>query len=335
MKKLITLILVLSGVVAKAQLFPNLGGQRAGVSALSFLKNDMSPRSLGLGGASLAIDGDNYSIMNNPASLTDTKGWGFSSSNMVLGADINQTFFSVTKTDNNLQTFGLSINTLNAGAMEVRTELQPNGTGEYFYASDLAVGLTFSKMLSDNFTLGVTGKYIYEQLAQYHNHTAAVDLAFRYNTDYKDLKFAVMVQNFSSNSTIKGTFLPNAFNRDTVLSLDKYSVPTAFMMGFSLIPWKKDNQSLLFAMQLNHPNDNAENLRFGLEYNYMKLLFIRMGYKVNVKGQNLPNFGVGYRTRIGRHPLYVDYAVQPTNYFGFQHCFGLQFQLNNAERDAQ
>ena len=64
----------------------------------------------------------------------------------------------------------------------------------------------------------------------------------------------------------------------------------------------------MVAAQLNHPNDNAENLRFGLEYEYMKLFFARAGYKLSVKGQDYPTFGVGVRTRLGGHPFYIDYS---------------------------
>lgn len=217
--------------------------------------------------------------------------------------------------------------------MEVRTEFQPNGTGELFYVSNNAIGLTYAKSLSDMFSMGLTIKYIYEQIAKYTNHTAAADLGFSYKTDFKDLRFAVMVQNFGGNSTLNGDFLAVGFNRDSAsIDLNPYTVPTVFKMGLSMVPYKSEFHSVLVIAELNHPNDNAENFRIGAEYNYRDLLFARAGIKLSVEGQRLPSFGIGLRSRIGAHPLRIDYGVNPTNFFGMQHNFGLFFQFNKMER---
>lgn len=327
-------IIALFGSISslKAQLFPNLGGQRAGVSALTFLKNDVSTRSMGMGGASIALESNGYGLYNNPASIADHEQFTLSTSNLFMGAGLNQSYLGAVLPTNNLSAWGLSLNTLTTNAMEVRTEFQPDGTGELFYAGNYALGLSYAKILSDNFSMGLTFKYIYEQLAQYKNHTVAVDLGFRYNTDYKQLKFAVLVQNFGGNSSLSGDFLANTYNRSSSLSLDKYSLPTTFMLGMSLVPYERKNQSLLLALQLNHPNDNAENIRIGLEYEYMKLLFVRLGYKINVLGQSFPSMGFGLRSRIGKNPLVINYAMLPTNYFGLNHSFGFVFSFNKTKQ---
>ena len=314
------------------QLLPNYGGQRSGLSTLSFLKNDVNPRSLSLGGASVAINYDGYSLFNNPALITSTNAFSAAASNLVVGAGVQQSFLSGVLPVKNSH-FGLSINSLNSGAMEVRTEFQPNGTGELFYVSNNAIGLTYAKSLSDMFSMGLTIKYIYEQIAQYTNHTAAADLGFSYKTDFKDLRFAVMVQNFGGNSTLNGDFLAVGFNRDSAsIDLNPYTVPTVFKMGLSMVPYKSEFHSVLVIAELNHPNDNAENFRIGAEYNYRDLLFARAGIKLSVEGQRLPSFGIGLRSRIGAHPLRIDYGVNPTNFFGMQHNFGLFFQFNKMER---
>jgi len=89
---------------------------------------------------------------------------------------------------------------------------------------------------------------------------------------------------------------------------------------------------LLVALQLNHPNDNSENYRIGVEYEYLKLLYLRAGYKVNVEGQPFPTFGFGLRHRVGGHPLQLGYAGNPTAYFGVLHTIGLSFTFNKQER---
>ena len=332
MRRLLLIILIFVSANVFGQLLPNYGGQRAGLSTLSFLKNDVNPRSLSLGGASVALNYDGFSLFNNPALITSTNAFSAAASNLVVGASVQQSFLSGVLPVKNSH-FGLSINSLNSGAMEVRTEFQPNGTGELFYVSNNAIGLTYARSLSDMFSMGLTIKYIYEQIAQYTNHTASADLGFSYKTDFKDLRFAVMVQNFGGNSTLNGDFLAVDFNRDSAsIDLNPYTVPTVFKMGLSMVPYKSEFHSVLVIAELNHPNDNAENFRVGAEYNYRDLLFARAGIKLSVEGQRLPSFGIGLRSRIGAHPLRIDYGVNPTNFFGMQHNFGLFFQFNKMER---
>lgn len=330
-----TLLLVcLMSMNAWAQLIPNFGGQRAGLSTLSFLKNDINPRSASMSGASVALNGDAFSIFSNPAATTDNEGFNVAMSNYTIGAGIQQSFVSaVMPTKSKLSTIGLSVNTLNSGAMDVRTEFQPEGTGEKFYVSNLAIGASYAQKLSDMFSAGISLKYIHEQIDTYSNSTAAADVSFLYFTDYKDLKFAVMIQNFGGNSSINGDELKTTFNRTGTLEPEKYSVPTVFSLGASIIPWKKEKQSLLVAAQLNHPNDNAENYRIGLEYQYLKLLYLRAGYKINVTGQRFPSFGFGIRKLFGAHPLFISYAANPTEFQGILHTVGLSITINNMERE--
>ncbi len=335
MKKLIIFIICLGALPTIAQIIPNYGGERAGLSTLSFLKNDLSVRSAGIGGTSVSMDGDAYSVISNPAALTGLKNTSYSLSHVFLGAGINQSFFSgIYPLKNKVSNLAFSINTLNSGAMEERTEFQPEGTGRQVYVSNTAIGATYSRKLSELFSAGLTLKYIYEYMAGYTNHNATVDLAFLYETDIKDLQFAVMVQNFGGNSSLKseGEEIPVMFNRQTGVGLDASTVPTIFKLGASFKPYKTDQQSLLVAFQLNHPNDNTENYRVGIEYEYMEIFYARAGYKINVRDQDYPTFGFSYRARIGSHPLYIDYGANPGNYLGIQHTFGLRFSIINDER---
>ena len=315
-----------------AQLLPNFGGERAGLSALGFLKNDMNPRSMAMGGASIALPANAFSLHTNPAAAADIESFSISTSNMLVGAGVNQSFLSAIFTGKREDVIGASINVLNSGAIEERTEFQPLGTGRKVYATNLSAGVSYAKKLSAVFNFGVTVKYIYEQLADFTNHTAAVDLSFLYKTDYKDLNFAVVLKNFGGNSSLTGDFLAVNFNRTKGTDLEDNTIPTVFSLGMSMVPYKKGKHSLLASLQLNHPNDNAENIRLGAEYSYLNLLFVQAGYKLNVEGQYVPSFGLGMRTRIGAHPFHIHYAANPTNYFGMQHNFGLSFQLNKMTR---
>lgn len=328
------IMLVVFTSAAHAQLIPNFGAQRSGLSTLSFLKNDVNPRSSAMSGASVALDEDPFAIYTNPAASTTIKSFTASISNYSLGAGVQQSFASVMiPRKDGLSTYGFYVNTLNSGAMEVRTEFQPDGTGEKFFVSNTAFGASYAQKLSDMFSAGISLKYIHEQIENYSNGTAAADVSFLYFTDYKDLKFAVMVQNFGGNSSIEGDELKSTFNRTDPIEPGEFTVPTVFSLGASMVPWKKEKQSLLVSAQLNHPNDNAENYRVGIEYDYYNLVFLRLGAKINVEGQKYPTFGFGLNQPIAGHHVLLQYAANPTEYLGILHTVGLSFSLNNTNRE--
>lgn len=315
-----------------AQLLPRLGGQRAGISALTFLKIDPSPRSAALASSNLTLSGDGFSTYVNPAAISELDDLTIAASNTFWVAGINFAYASASKKFGNIGHFGLSATSLTTGKMERRTEFQPEGTGEYFYASYTAIGLSYSKKLTDMFSFGGTLKYVNETLAEFTAHTGVLDLGFLYTTDFKDLKFAVMLQSFGTNSKLKGDYDPVGFvPRD--VATEGYPSPTIFKLAVSMVPYKTEDKSLFVAVQLNHPNDNAENIRIGTEFEYKQLLFLRAGYKINVKDQNYPTFGMGVRMRIGKHPLMFDYAADPTRYLGMIHRIGLTFALNRSGRE--
>ena len=335
MRSALIIVLFLIAMHAEAQILPIYGGERAGISTLSFLKNDLSVSSVGIAGASLSADGDAYSVLSNPAALTQLNHNSYALSHLFIGAGINQSYFSgIYGLKDQVSKMAFSINSLNSGAMEERTEFQPEGTGRLVYLTNMAFGLTYSRKLSDVFSAGVSLKYIYENMAGFTNHNATVDLAFIYETDVKDLQFAVMVQNFGGNSSLsnEGNSLPVVFNRDTEVSLDDNTVPTIFKLGASMKPIKTDQHSLLISLQLNHPNDNAENYALGAVYEVKDMIFFRAGYKINVRDQNYPTFGFSYRVNIGAHPLYIDYGANPTRHLGIQNTFGLRFGINKDTR---
>ncbi len=313
----------------RAQLFPQLGAQRAGISALTFLKMEVSPRSAALASANICLTGDAYATYTNPATLAEVETFSVAAANTFWVVDINYAYLS-TVIPTRIGHFGVSLGGLTSGAMDVRTTFQPEGAGEKFYATYYTAGLSYSQRLTDQFSWGATGRFVQENLAEFSANTFTVDLGFLYQTDVKDLRFAVMVQNFGPNSILKGSVeLDTAFNQKD-LSLDSYPAPTIFKLGVSMVPWRSQDgkQSLTTLVQLNHPNDNAENIRLGIEYAYRELLFLRAGYKINVKDQTLPTGGIGLRMRLGRHPLILDYAFDPLRYLGGVNRVGLRFGLN-------
>lgn len=327
------LVFLLSVVGGTAQIFPALGSQRAGISALTFLNLDLSPRSAALGGANLCLSSDAFGAALNPATLGDIQGVSVGASHTFWAADIDYSFLSVAKSTN-AGVFGISLSGLNSGAMPVRTTFQPEGTGEFFYAYYITAGVSYAKRLTDQFSWGTNVRYVREQLAEFTANTAVVDLGFLYDTDFNDLKFAVAIKNFGGNSTLQGEVELDTTFSNKPLNLESYPAPTVFQLGLSIVPWKKEDgsQSLTTHLQLNHPNDNAENIRVGAEYAYRDLLFLRAGYKINVNDQPFPTAGFGVRMRLGSFPFRFDYAFEQLQFLGTIHRVGINIDFNKETR---
>ncbi|MDZ4838691.1 MAG: PorV/PorQ family protein [Bacteroidota bacterium] len=337
MRKLLAYYIFLSAlccsIVTQAQLFPKLGAQRAGISTLTFLKLDISPRAEAMGGAGISSKGDAYASGINPAVITDVKTSSFAVSSKVLSGGLTNSFVGFNYLNKKNNYFGLNMTYLNAGNMEERTVFQPSGTGNYVYAYNMAIGISYAKVLSDFFSLGVSAKYIREQLGQFGANTVGIDLGFLYKTDFKDLRFAVVLQSFGPNSQVKGiqdqTVYYNVNN-----STDPQPLSGVFKMGVSMIPYKTELKQLTVELQLNHPNDNAENLALGAEYMYLKVLRLRAGYRVNVKDFDYPTAGIGLNSRIGRLPLTIDYAFSAARSLGIMHNIGFTIQLSNPDNTS-
>ena len=336
MKKVHSLLIIIAflPIICKAQLFPKLGAERAGISALTFLKMDVSPRAEAMAGAQVSSIGDAYACGWNPAAMTELKSTSVSLSDKLLQAGISNSYLSgIFKAKNN-NFIGASLTFLNSGAIEKRTVYQPDGTGQFIYASDMALGLSYAKILSEYFSLGVSARYVREQLAEFSANTVAIDLGFLYKTGYKDLRFAVVLQGFGPNSTLSGNFPTINFGNPANLTTGTQPASGVFKIGISFIPYKTTTSSLSVEAQLSHPNDNAENIAVGLEYTLHKVLMLRAGYRVNVKDQNYPTAGIGLKSHVGRHPMTIDYGVNTGQFLGFTHTIGISFSINKENRGS-
>jgi hypothetical protein len=315
------IILFLFSLNGNAQVFPNLGGQRAGISALTFLKNDLSPRSSAMAGASVALPGDAFSMTVNPAAASACRFPVMALSSGSNATGLIQSYLAASIPGKEAGVWMASLNYLSGGLQPRRTEFQPMGDGSQYVSDAFKVGLGYSRSLSKMFSCGMNLNLVREQLSQYSATAVTADLGFLYKTDWKDLSFAVGLQHFGGNSTGKGDFIAVQYNRGSV-NTEAYGAPTLFSMGLSITAWEAEKHRILAAAQLNHPNDNAENIRLGLLYSFDSLLHVRLGYKVNVIGEGI-TAGIGIRSRIGAFPLTFDYSLVPNRFLGMYHSLGL------------
>ena len=80
-----------------------------------------------------------------------------------------------------------------------------------------------------------------------------------------------------------------------------------FRIGFAFEPWQTERNRVTASIQLNHPNDNSENVSLGAEYSYNEILNIRGAYKINSDEQSF-SAGAGVKLPLGIANVAVDYA---------------------------
>ena len=309
---------------ARAQLFPVLGGQRAGISTAQFLKIGVGGRASAMGESFIAISDDASALYWNPAGLAQ-----FSKNQLIIShnlwvVDINNDFIGAVYHLDEDNSFGASLTAVTMDDMPVTTEFAPFGTGEYFGYTDIAVSITYARRMTKQFSFGGSVKYIEETLDKLKMRGVMIDLGTYYRTGLGSTRFAVTVSNFGSELAPDGQ-VTLVGNRE-VEEWQSFAPPTIFRIGFAFEPYESEEHKITTSIQLNHPNDNSENVAIGAEYAWQKMFFLRGGYKFNVDEQNF-SFGLGIQVPISIAEFSFDYAFTNFERLGSAHRFSIIFGI--------
>ncbi|HTK83401.1 MAG TPA: PorV/PorQ family protein [Bacteroidota bacterium] len=326
----VLLALAFAAQPADAQLIPNLGGQRAGISALPFLKIGAGSRGTAMGESFTAVANDASALYWNPAGLVQ-----FSDNQVYLGftwyvVDIDLPYLGVVYHLSPNDAVGLSMTSLRTEDMEITTETQPFGTGQYASFGDIAFGLSYSRKMTDQFSFGVTTRYVEETLDILKMRGLLFDLGTYYWTGIGSSRFAVVVTNFGADVSPSGEV--HELGGATVSSFQSFSPPTQFKLGFAFEPMQTDDQRITTSVELNHPNDNAENVHLGVEYEWKKMITFRLGTKRTIGERLLGednsssadfSAGFGVAAPINQKDILFDYSYQNYNKLGAVHRISL------------
>lgn len=327
MKKILFIILLISFITTQnyAQLFPVLGGQRAGISAAQFLKIGVGSRAAAMGESFIAIADDASALFWNPAGLVQ-----FSENQVIFShnswlVDINHDFLGAVYHITGEDAIGLSLTSLSMQKMAVTTEFAPFGTGEYFSFGDVALSVTYSKKMTDQFSFGGTIRYMEETLDKLKMRGFMIDLGTYYLTGLGTSRFAVAVTNFGNQLAPDGEVV--LVGKRNKSDWQSFSPPTMFRIGFAFEPYQSDLHRITTSFQLNHPNDNSENVAIGAEYEFKEPIlnssfYLRGGYKFNVEEQNY-SFGAGVKVPMLIASLAFDYAYANFTKLGQAHRLSL------------
>lgn len=312
------------------QILPTYGDSRTATTGWQFLKIPPDGRSAGLSESFLAIVDDVSALYWNPAGLTrlDTNRFNFSIAYTDYAAGTNMNFGGITYRIDDNTLIGVSLQFFDAGEMEVTTEFSPFGTGQTFRSTDIGIGVSLAKELTDQFSFGVTAKYIREDLASVHNQNIVFDFGFQYDIGIQNTRFAVAISNFGFNTRPKGQIVIINLNETfTATDFTEIAVPTIFRLGFAWDAIKNDKNVLTASLQLNHPTDNNETYSLGVEYIWKQLFFARTGYTFATDATALPAFGFGVYLKRRYGTIKFDYGFNYINSLGMINKVGIAYTL--------
>ncbi len=311
-------------------LLPNLllaqGLTKVGTTAANFLQIEVGARAVAMGGAYTGLGGDPSSLYWN------TAGIGLSGHGAVqyqFGkryADITQHFAAVTLPLTSSDYLGLMVDYLDLGEMDVTTLESPEGTGQTFQASDLAIGLGYARQLTDKVYVGILAKYVYESIWMEYASGFAFDISTVYNLEEKGIRIGMNISNLGPDMGIDGgphlSFYkekpedyPGSPQPEALLATKDFPMPLGFTIGFSSVligrnaTWLTNGEhQVTVAAAINDFYDSALRTNWGIEYSWQQLLFIRAGYRGGYDTQKYSlGFGLDFY-RFTNTPVKLDYV---------------------------
>ncbi|MFO7676145.1 MAG: PorV/PorQ family protein [bacterium] len=313
---------------------------KVGMAGLTFLKIGVG-RSTGMGDAFTAVADDASAGYWNPAGLALVGGRQALVNHVDWIADISHEYVGLvvpTRAGN----LGVSVTALTMGELEETTLERYQGTGRSFTGSDLALGLSYARMLTEKLAFGVTVKLVNEQIWDAGCTGAAFDFGVHYNTGWRDLRLAMAITNFGPDVKYSGSQLYFVHDPDWewpwtrepipgAYLTENFALPVIFRFGVAWDALRDEAQRLTLAADLNHFNDVNEKVNLGVEYNY-RPLYLRAGYILDTDldyGADLGmrtglSAGVGLKVRPARMlGLSLDYGYRDLARLGGSHRLSL------------
>lgn len=325
-----------------------LGQTKAITTAVPFLAISPDARHAALGDAGVASSPDANASYWNPGKLVYIKSpyGGTLSYTPWLGKIINDMWISYLSGFYKIsreQAISLGFKYFDLGEIEFNQGPNPGDILGRFNPKEFSFDLTYSRMLTENLGVGITGRYVHSNLTGSFagngatdakpGNSAGADIGMYYTKDLKgarssNLSFGAVISNigaklsYSDNSN--KDFLPTNLRFGTAYKteLDPYNSIT-FLLDFNklMVPSVDKDKPLLsgmFGSFTDAPGGFKEEIQeimtsLGVEYWYHEIFAFRLGYFLEAYDKGNRKYltaGAGFRKNI--FGVDVAYLV-PTN----------------------
>lgn len=316
---------------------------KTGTTAASFLGIAVGAPAIGMGGAFVSLAHDPTALYWNPAGIATMPRSEALLAHTNWIADTKFDFAGFVLPLGNFGTLGLSFTSLSMEDMKVRTVEMPEGTGEFFSAGDLAVGISYARSLTDRFAIGFTAKFIQQRIWHESATAFAVDAGTKFKTDlFGGMVIGASLSNFGTPMRLSGRdtrqFIrldPNKHGSNdripTNIELDAWDLPLHFQFGVSTNVLHDDNYRWTVALDAIHPNDNYESVNVGSEFAFRDFIFLRGGFQSLFLDQREGglSFGIGVTSSLlsSSATVMFDYAYRDLGRLEGVHVFSVGFRF--------
>jgi hypothetical protein len=282
----------------------------AGRTAANFLQIGVGARAAAMGGAYSAASQGVYSVYWNPAGLANMSASEISLTHFAWYQDVKLNHGAAAFPLSDRWTVAVSATHLDYGTIDGydNNGLSTGQISSYDFAGAVSVGWA----ANDRLSVGVTGKYINQKLAELNATGFAADLGVIYRLPRVSL--AAVLANVGPQMKY---------------DLLSEHLPTSGRLSIAVTPF---GESFFTAFEIEKAQIGDVTLKQGFEYNYGGQYFLRAGYNYypNRDAMNFgsgPTFGAGIRfNRAG-----LDYAYTPKDSHTSDdlHRFSLTFFLGH------
>lgn len=312
---------------------------RIGTAGATELLIPVGSRGTALGSSLNAYSSGVDAIFWNPAGVARGSGVEVMFSHLTYLADIDLEYFAVSTNFGEVGTFGFSLRTLNFGDIPITTALNPEGTGGTFSPTYMTLGITYSRAFTDRIYGGVTAKLVSEKIIRTSASGVAFDFGVQYKSGETGLQLGVTLKNLGSGLTFDGADLerfvdlpgvePGSRQRPLRVVGADFEMPTTFEVGIAYPYTINESNSITALANFQNANFDADEYRFGVEYGFKNMFFLRGGYAVSQYSDNIygPTFGVGLNLDVSGFAVGFDYAYRVTEFFDANQWFTVKITL--------
>ncbi len=309
---LILIILCFNGMVLSQDV------DYAGTSAANFLKIGVGARSMSMGDAGITLSDDASALFWNPGAISRIPENSVNLSTINWLVDTKVTYAAVVLHTGYAGTFGLDLDFFSSGDIEETTLTQQDGTGRFFDASDLQIGLSYARNMTDRFSVGIKAKYIQEKLVNVSASSFAFDIGAVFITSFfNNMRIGATLTNFGSKMKYSGRDLsviyevpgsPTGKEIPAKLETLEWELPLLFRFGLSDYLLNNEDFSLLGAVDILDSRDHDARFNVGGELGIYQSLYVRGGYKFNYD-ETTYSLGAGFNlNRILQWNAQLDYS---------------------------
>lgn len=296
---------------------------RKGTDGAHHLLVPVGARGIATGGAFIANLTGLESIYYNPAGLDFNNSTEAMFSHMSYIADINVLYLAVSARVGELGSFGLSFKTFNVGEIPETTSLLPDGTGINYSPTLLTSTLTYSKEVTDRILIGLNLKLITEKVMNTSANGIGLDFGIQYRFD-KQLAIGAVLKNVGTNMEYTGedlktkTVIQGSENGSEYgtyeIDTESFQIPSFFELSAAYKFIFNNENELSLGSTFTSNNSYEDLLKFGIEYSYIDLFFIRGGY--NFQLENIDNSIYSFTLGAG-----INYKIAEELGFSFDYAF--------------